>query len=193
MMNDNDIKIALTQMHEFYLAGLSLRFSQNVEFLFKGVASSLYNHPSLSQSDRRSLRELNKDTFPKDLFASRSTLGSIISIVGEISHLRVDDLNKLLEMRNIIAHTYFARSNLDPSIYNVEYLNTFIELSRKWIPILLGFINKAIIESDKNKGSMTSDFTDEDWFSIDQYEAISREFAMANTLASQISPFGYDP
>ncbi|SDA12712.1 hypothetical protein SAMN02799622_00787 [Methylobacterium sp. UNC378MF] len=154
---------------EMTLLGLAVYQSQRLEFALYGLAAHLSHLPE-AQKEKR-FRDLTPEKFLRgDYRELKSTLGQIAKVFGGPLMLASDDLERLIEDRNLICHNLYrlyhaggARSGERPH----EFLMSFNQRAEQWGRIIGGVLSHLREAFARKEGRL-------DEFNMSEDDAINR-------------------
>ncbi|WP_367348782.1 hypothetical protein [Sphingobium yanoikuyae] len=139
------------KVREMTLLGTSLILAQKFEFALYGIVAHLSHIPEAQQEKR--FRELTPEAFlrgdPSDL---KATLGQLAAKFGKPLLLSSNELDKLVEDRNLIAHNYWRtfHADIDGICRRQDaepFLTRFISLTEHLLKVISGLLARLRVEA----------------------------------------------
>jgi hypothetical protein len=155
-MNESADDDSEEKVREMALLGTAVLLAQKFEFALYGIVAHFSHLPEAQQEKR--FRELKPEAFlrgdPSDL---KATLGQLAARFGKPLLLASNELDRLVEDRNLIVHNYWRTFHL-----NVEgidrrrdaepFLISFISLADHLLKVLSGLLARLRIEAALKEG-----------------------------------------
>lgn len=144
------------QVREMALLGTSVLLVQKFEFALYGIVAHLSHLPEAQQEKR--FRELTPEAFLRgDPSELRATLGQLAARFGTPLLLASDELDQLIEDRNLITHNFWRSfhadiNGVDRRQDSESFLTGFISRVEHFLKVISGLIARLKIESALQSG-----------------------------------------
>jgi hypothetical protein len=137
--------------------GAAVIAAQRIEFGLYGIAAHC-SHTSAAAKEKR-FRALTPETFLRgDPAELKATLGQLIAVFGDEFLIRTADLDRFVDDRNIIIHSYWrsTHAGIHGSQKRIsaplEYLRHFVERSDRLLAVINGFLAHLMAAAAKREG-----------------------------------------
>ncbi len=139
------------KIREMALLGTSIMLTQKFEFALYGMVAHCSHLPEAQQEKR--FRDLTPEAFLRgDPSNLKATLGQLAAKFGEPLLLASNELDQLVEDRNLIAHSYWRTFHADiggrDRRQDAElFLTGFISLVEHLLKVISGLLTRLRIEA----------------------------------------------